>query len=240
MQRRWCCILAAGLALQACANEQVAQTPVRITAVTEEMRAQRPGPELLQTEAARLLSDSRLLDPVVRISSRLIAAAQRSEYGARARVQCWVIALYDEPQQLRAFVRPDGGIVVSTGTFAFAETEAGLAALLSHELAHALASETPPSSTCVAGAAEGSPLFTYREELHADEVGLTLLADAGYDPQELLRLWERMRSRAHATDHVLEHFTYDRRLEHISHRLPEALIRYERASRAPQKALPSA
>jgi hypothetical protein len=39
-------------------------------------------------------------------------------------------------------------------------------------------------------------------------------------------------------DEVLLHLTYDRRMEQIAQRLPQALLRYERANRAPQKALP--
>lgn len=237
MQRWWCWIFAIGLTLQACATEHVAETPVRVTLLTPTMRS--GAGEGLQTEARRLVGESRLFDPVVRISSRLIAAAQQSEYASRARAQCWVIAVYDGPERLEALVRPDGGIIVSTGAFGLAESEAGLAALLGHELAHALASETPPSSTCVAGQPREASLFTYQEELRADELGLQLMADAGYDPREMLRLWERMRSREHAVDQVFRHVTYDRRMEHIGQRLPQALIRYERANRAPQKALPS-
>jgi hypothetical protein len=38
---------------------------------------------------------------------------------------------------------------------------------------------------------------------------------------------------------VLVHLTYDRRMEQISQWLGDALMRYERAHRAPEKALPS-
>jgi hypothetical protein len=65
------------------------------------------------------------------------------------------------------------------------------------------------------------------------------MADAGYDPRELLGLWERMRRvQDIGNDEVLLHLTYDRRMEQIAQRLPQALLRYERANRAPQKALP--
>jgi predicted Zn-dependent protease len=201
-----------------------------------------------------------LLEPVVRVSSRLIAAARRSELGSRARELCWVIAVHEDDTVSRSFVRSDGAITVSSGAFRLAQSEAGLAALLSHELVHALLhdSAADPVSHPASPASHSSParptdwqscpstahgpprsLSTYHEELQADRMGLTLMADAGYDPRELLRLWDRMkRQNTIAGDGFLVHLTYDRRMEQISHWLPDALTRYERAHRAPQKALP--
>jgi hypothetical protein len=213
-----------------------------------------------------------LLEPVVRVSSRLITAARRSEYGSRTRDVCWVIAVYEDDAASRLIVRSDGRITVSSGVFPLAQSEAGLAALLSHELVHALlhdpASDSlshPPSGgghfpparptdclcnrspgrafpqSCLSTAHGQLPaLSTYPEELQADEMGLKLMAEAGYDPRELLRLWERMKQRNNdAADKVLVHLTYDRRMEQISQWLQDALTRYERAHRAPQNALPS-
>jgi hypothetical protein len=63
------------------------------------------------------------------------------------------------------------------------------------------------------------------------------MADAGYDPSELLHLWERMKQQTDG-DAVLVHLTYDRRMDRMTQRWKDALTRYERANRAPQKALP--
>ena len=144
------------------------------------------------------------------------------------------------PTLSRSFVRPDGGIVISTGTFRLAETESGLAAVLSHELIHALAhDEIPVSPVCVSTTGQPPALFTREQESKTDVMGLKLMADAGYDPRELLGLWERMkREQDGARDEVLLHFTYDRRMEQIAQSLPQALRRYEHANRAPQKVLP--
>jgi hypothetical protein len=71
-------------------------------------------------------------------------------------------------------------------------------------------------------------------------MGLHLMAEAGYDPHELLRLWQRMKRQAEEMgDEVLLHLTYDRRMGQIAQELPQAVIRYGRANRAPQKTLPS-
>lgn len=217
--------------LQACARETVTQTPATIRVLTDETGG-----------APRLHSDAALLEPVIRVSSRLIAAARRSEFGSQALALCWSIAVYDDHAPSRTFVTPDGVLAVSSGSFPLAQTEAGLAALLSHELIHALvhgaASISPP---CSGPMTEPPPaLFTYEEELRADELGLKLMAEAGYDPGELLHLWERMKRRTDGVDDaVLVHLTYDRRMDRMAQWWKDALTRYERANRAPQKALPS-
>jgi metalloendopeptidase OMA1, mitochondrial len=235
-------LLALCVILQACAKDTLTQTPTTIRVLTEKPLATGSVTDGAPPAAGRLSSDVTLLEPVVRVSSRLVAAARRSEFGSRARDLCWSIAVFEDDTPSRTFVRPDGTIVVSSASFHFAQTEAGLAALLSHELIHALANDAapvPPPCRNTAGAQPPS-LFTHQEELQADEKGLRLLAEAGYDPRELLWLWERMkRENDGIGDGVLVHLTYDRRMERIARGLQDALTRYERTKRAPQKALPS-
>ena len=230
-------VLAACVAAQACVRDPVVQTPTMIRILTKDSAASEMG----QSDLAPLVSDARILEPALRVASRLIAAAGRSDYGSRARALCWVIAVYNTPTLSRSFARPDGGIVISTGTFRLAETESGLAAILSHELIHALADdEIPVSPVCVSTTGQPPALLTREEESKTDAMGLKLMADAGYDPRELLGLWERMkREQGGRRDEVLLHFNYDRRMEQIAHSLPQALRRYEHANRAPQKELPT-
>lgn len=224
------------VALQACATEPVVQTPTMMRILTKEISPN----GTVAPEAGRLITDARMLDPVVRVTSRLIAATKRATYGSRARALCWVIALYDDRSVARSFVRPDGAIVVSSGAFRLAQSEAGLAALLSHELVHALVhDETPVPADCVSAIGQQPALAPHEEELQTDETALYLMADAGYDPRELLGLWERIKREYDSDlDEVLKHFTYDRRIEQIRQWLPSALMRYERSNRAPQKGLP--
>jgi len=238
---RWHCqfgllVLAVCVAAQSCARDPVVQTPTVIRILTKESAVSETG----SSDTASLVSDPRILEPAVRVASRLIAAARRSDYGSRARDLCWVIAVYNTPMRPLSYVRPDGGIVVSTGTFRLAETESGLAAVLSHELIHALAhDEIPVSPVCVSTTGQPPALLTREEESKTDEMGLKLMDDAGYDPRELLGLWERMKREQDGTrDEVLLHFMYDRRMEQIAQSLPQALRRYEHTNRAPQKVLP--
>lgn len=227
----------AGIMLAAaCAKEQVVHPPVPIGVVTE---LRPPYSQQANAIAGALTDDAALVGPVMRVSSRLIAAARQSAYAPRAQGMCWRIAVYEDPG-MRAFIRSDGLIVVDVGTFRLAETEGGLAALLGHELAHALAADAASLPLSCLGTSDQPPsLSTYEDELGADSAGLDLMADAGYDPRELLGLWYRMRLEQRERDKVVEHVTYDRRMEQIGQRLPEAIMRYERTNRAPQKPLPS-
>lgn len=232
----WHLTIALCVILQACAADPVVQTPTIMRILTKETSAN----GTVASDAGRLITDARMLDPVVRVSSRLIAATRRSPFGSRARALCWVIAVYNDRSVSRSFVQPDGAIVVSSGSFRLAQTEAGLAALLSHELVHALVhDEIPVPPGCTSTIGQQPPLVPHDEELQTDETALYLMADAGYDPRELLALWERIKREYDSDlDEVLKHFTYDRRIEQIGQWLPNALKRYERSNRAPQKGLP--
>jgi len=244
MDRRsfWLLLLALCVLLPACEKKAVIHAPATIRVLTDEAVRRGSIGDPVDRQAPRLRSDAALLDPVIRVSTRLIAAARRSEFGSQALALCWSIAVYEDHAPSRTFVTPDGAIVVSSGSVDLAQTEAGLAALLSHELMHALlrgaASFSPPCS----GHTTAPPpaLFTYEEEMRADELGLKLMADAGYDPGELLHLWKRMkRQNDGVADALLVHVTYDRRMDRMMQWWNDALTRYERANRAPQKALPS-
>src|SRR5689334_8376772 len=112
------------LVVQGCAREHVVQTPTLINVLTQQ---QGSANKTVASDAAPLVTDARFLEPVVRVSARLIGAVSRSEYGSRARALCWVIAVYRNAALPRSFVGPDGSIVVYTGAFRLAETEAGLA-----------------------------------------------------------------------------------------------------------------
>jgi predicted Zn-dependent protease len=223
MRRCWSMMLACSMtAVLACAKEQAVQAPVIVHSNPDSA------------------NDARLVESVLRVSSRLISAVrQLPDFQLHARDLHWVITVYDDQAQ-RRFVWPDGRVDVSVGAMGLAETEAGLAAILGHEFGHAVAHVLAPNDLRAGDATtHESPLFTFEEEREADKIGLTLMADAGYDPRELLWLWERMkRQHGHVADGLGMHLTYDRRMEHIAQWLPDALVRYQRSNRAPQRTLP--
>ena len=83
--------------------------------------------------------DSREVEPVKRVALRVIEAAKQSKYADVAKQFNWEVVVLKEDRTLNAFALPGGKIAVYTGIFPVAKTEAGLAAVLGHEVVHALA-----------------------------------------------------------------------------------------------------
>ncbi|HUS35883.1 MAG TPA: M48 family metallopeptidase [Verrucomicrobiae bacterium] len=86
-----------------------------------------------------VLSQSRVVqsgpehDLVMRVASKLAPAT-----GEAAKDFDWEVSVVDSPQ-INAFCLPGGKIVVFTGILPYAKSEAGLAAVMGHEMAHAVA-----------------------------------------------------------------------------------------------------
>jgi predicted Zn-dependent protease len=124
-----------------------------------------------------------------------------------------------------AFAMPGGKIVVYTGILPITEDEAGLAMVMGHELAHALANHGAQRMSAAqvqqgVGVAGGLALgdsksgqlfnqyygtasnvgvmlpFSRKHESEADEIGTIIAAIAGYDPTEAAELWKRMAAKS--------------------------------------------
>lgn len=125
--------------------------------------------------------------------------------------------------QVNAWCMPGGKIVVYTGILPVAQSEAGLAVVMGHEVAHALADHgaqrmsagTLQQLGALAGNialqdskylntfnqayAVGSQVgvmlpFSRSHETEADAIGIQIMAIAGYNPDEAAKLWERMKA----------------------------------------------
>ncbi|WP_432670991.1 M48 family metallopeptidase [Flavobacterium sp. SM2513] len=134
----------------------------------------------------------------------------------------WEYKLIDS-KEVNAWCMPGGKIVVYSGILPVTKTEAGLATVMGHEVAHALAnhgqqrmsgsmlqqlgavgaqvlvgeqSETTQALAMQAYGAGSNVLgmlpFSRSHETEADEIGLTLMAIAGYNPEESVAFWGRM------------------------------------------------
>jgi len=91
----------------------------------------------------RLSQDPREIEPVKRVAARIIEAAKRSKYAEVAQQFQWEITVIKDDKMMNAFALPGGKIAVYTGIFPVAKTEAGLAAVMGHEVVHALARHGP-------------------------------------------------------------------------------------------------
>ncbi|MBX3026650.1 M48 family metallopeptidase [bacterium] len=80
----------------------------------------------------KIVRDPRITAPVQEVGRRIAAAADKPEYQ-------WEFTVIDDPKQANAFCLPGGKVAVYTGIFPIAKDEAGLATVIGHEVAHALA-----------------------------------------------------------------------------------------------------
>lgn len=80
---------------------------------------------------AKVSSDPRLNDQVTRVGRRIAAATGRTDYQWEFKVL--------EDKQVNAFCLPGGKVAVYTGILPVTQDDAGLAAVLGHEVSHAIA-----------------------------------------------------------------------------------------------------
>jgi len=81
---------------------------------------------------AKLSNDAKAAEMVERIGRRIAAAADRPDFD-------WQFKLIDEPGTVNAFCLPGGRVAVYTGILPVTKDEEGLAVVMAHEVAHALA-----------------------------------------------------------------------------------------------------
>lgn len=167
--------------------------------------------------------------PIVRevqeVTRRLIQATRSPRFQQMSRIPLrdyqWDVRVIDSREQ-NAFCLPGGKMVVYTGILPICQTDAGLATVMGHEIAHALArhgaermAQTRMAQIGVvaaggslgtmdpadrrrviailnAGARFGILHYSRAHESEADHLGLLLMAVAGYNPEESVKFWERM------------------------------------------------
>ncbi|MBC7531518.1 MAG: M48 family metallopeptidase [Oligoflexus sp.] len=161
---------------------------------------------------AKVSKNPQLNSEIVNVGKR-IAAATGVSYD-------WEFTIIDE-NQVNAFCLPGGKVAVYTALIPVAKNNAALAAVLGHEVAHAVLRHSAErmsqqmvmnqgmqiagalfsgsqhkdliAAAMGIGANYGVALpFGRYEEAEADRVGLEYMAKAGYDPREAIGLWERM------------------------------------------------
>ena len=171
----------------------------------------------------------------------------------------WEVVLFDSPQ-VNAFAMPGGKIGFYRGLVELAETDAQLATVMAHEVAHVLRGHSNQQMTAAmlgsAGQAVAGVLAQQQDrvdpalisqaagislqlgllkysrvhEYEADEIGLLLMAEAGYDPRQALVFWEKMQAMATGTrppEWFSTHPKSENRMERLQARMSEALEIYE-------------
>jgi predicted Zn-dependent protease len=121
-------------------NPYTGRSQFLMTSVSQEMQmgAQAYG-QVKNDPKMKQSQDPREIEPVKRVAAHIIEAAKRSKYAEMAKQFQWEVTVFKDDKTANAFALPGGKIAVYTGIFPMAKTDAGLAAVLGHEVVHALA-----------------------------------------------------------------------------------------------------
>jgi predicted Zn-dependent protease len=134
----------------------------------------------------------------------------------------WEFNLIDDPKTVNAWCMPGGKVAFYTGIMPICKDETGVAVVMGHEVAHAIANhgrermstqmlaqyglgtlsalmgQSPGAGKELlmqavgAGTNIGLLKFSREHESEADHIGLIFMTMAGYDPHEAPKFWERM------------------------------------------------
>jgi Zn-dependent protease with chaperone function len=215
--------------------------------------------QLKQQAAARglLNTDARRVQRVRAIAQRLIPHGAR--FNAKAGAWSWEVNVIDAPT-INAFCMPGGKIVVFAGLIErLALDDDELAAVIGHEVAHALLEHgrarmseallknvginlaaayfglSDVGASLLAQAAQLAITLPYSRahEVDADLVGLELAARAGFDPRAAVRVWRKMAGAggAQPPQFLSTHPGHATRIREIEAALPRVLPLYEAARR---------
>jgi predicted Zn-dependent protease len=185
-------------------------------------------------------------------SERFLTANGKSDYLNDYK---WEYNLVDS-KEVNAWCMPGGKIVFYTGILPVCKDDAGIAAVMGHEVAHALANHGQQRMSAgliqqvgavgAALAAEkyapkyqneamqaygaastvgGMLPFSRAHESEADMIGLTLMAIAGYDPINAVKVWERMSAQSEGKappEFLSTHPSNQTRINELTALLPQA------------------
>ncbi len=204
--------------------------------------ALRPEQELKIGRAAyaELLSEAPILrsgpefDQVQRVSRRIGEAVQIEPLQREINLHVadypfeWEYCAIESPQ-INAFCLPGGKIGVFTGLLRIVQNDDQLAAVLAHEVAHAVAHH---ASERIAREQTGyrglfALSFNREQESEADHIGVFLMTFADYDPQEAVAFWNRLErvrgSRPQIPEILSDHPSDQRRIQQLQTWVPTAV-----------------
>ncbi len=204
-------------------------------------------------EKGTLNTDKAQLARVTAIAKRIVAVTPT--FRPDAANWNWQFNV-QKTKELNAYCMPGGRIMVYSGLIDSLDlTDAELATVIGHEIAHALREHTRErvsrayaqqlvlsGAAAVAGVSEGTASianmvaevtfqlpFSRDQESEADTIGLELMARAGYDPRAAIVLWNKMNSAAGSggtPEFLSTHPAPEDRIKRIEKNLPRVLPLY--------------
>ena len=133
-------LLSVGLLFGCETNPYTGRSQFLMTSVSDEMQMGAQAYDQVKSDPKMKQSqDPHEIEPVKRVAARIIDAAKRSKYAEMAQQFQWEVTVFKDDKTANAFALPGGKMAVYTGIFPMARSEAGLAAVMGHEVVHALA-----------------------------------------------------------------------------------------------------
>jgi len=235
------------------ACQTVSQTGRSQFIVVSESQERQLGDEAYQEiiKKSRLSTRSDWQTQLRRVGQRIAAVADRPEYK-------WEFNVI-QGKEVNAFALPGGKVAFWEGIMPIAQDDNGIAVIMGHEIAHALARHGAERMSqemgvqaigqiLALGIGKVSPglhddfLKVYglgtsvgvlmpwgrSQESEADQIGLTLMAKAGYDPAAAIAFWQRMSKVAgdKPPEFLSTHPSDETRIAQIKAWLPEARSYY--------------
>nr|WP_294943704.1 M48 family metallopeptidase [uncultured Mucilaginibacter sp.] len=180
--------------------------------------------ELLSDPKTTVVTSGTDAQRVKRIGGQLAVAIEQylnaNGYANQYSFQ-WEFNLIKSPE-INAWCMPGGKVAVYSGLLPVAQSDAGLAVVMGHEIGHAIARHSAERMSqqlalqaggTAVGAATGNKSaatqaivgqlygvggqlamlkYSRAQESEADRLGLTFMAMAGYDPRQAVAFWQRM------------------------------------------------
>lgn len=174
---------------------------------------------------SKLSQDAEKVEMIKRVGERIKQAAEKyyaeNKLSSKLSGYSWEFNLI-ESEQVNAWCMPGGKVAFYTGILPICQSETGVAVVMGHEIAHALANhgsermsqgmiaqmgigslsaalgENPTLTNQLfmqavgMGTQIGMLKFSRGNESESDHIGLILMAIAGYNPAEAVDFWGRM------------------------------------------------
>jgi predicted Zn-dependent protease len=200
-------------------------------------------------KTTKVTKDSVMTGALNRVGKNIANAAEKPEYN-------WEFKVF-EVKEPNAFCLPGGKVAATTGIFPYFANDAEMAAVVGHEVGHAVArhagermsqgiiqssggtalsifTKTPGAQEAYGIATEVGAMLPYSrtQEYEADQLGMIFMAKAGYDPAAALTFWDKfgkLGSNSRVKELLSTHPVGEKRLQELKDFYPKAIQYYKTA-----------
>ena len=207
---------------------------------------------------SKLITGTSEYDQVIKVGSK-IRDAINIYYDANGQENPtsnfqWEIILVDDDQTKNAWCMPGGKIAFYSGILPIAKNKDGIASIMGHEIAHAVARHTAERASLALVTNLGTSAFeafilkqrlprqadyiralginlpfNRKQESEADYLGLIFMSLAGYDTEESYKVWERMKKDIGGkgpAEFWSTHPSPDNRIKKLKEWIPNVKVQY--------------